>query len=384
MSKSIYFFHPSSELYGSDKILTYIVKCYPNYEKTIILKNRGPLIDLLAKECPDVKVEIISSLPIIAKKNLKPKGIISFLISLFKFKTALKRIYKQDPYIIYLNTLATIPILFYYRKQIKIIHVHEILSNTIFFNKIVNLIALKYADTIICVSNAVLRNLETAKPKYKEKLKLVRNGINFSKPDELNSGFNFKIDVNKINFALIGRIKPSHKGQKLLLNAISKLPISILQQSHFYFIGSPVQGQEYMLNDVKKTISELRLQDFITIIPFVKEIERVYQKIDVVTVPSTVEDSLPTTVLEGMFFSKPIIGTRIGGIPEMIEDEVSGFITNRDDAEDLSKKIMIFINNPSEIKRMGENGRKLFINNFSEESFYQRYNNVINNILSKE
>lgn len=379
MDKSIIFFHPSSELYGADKILTYIVKCYPDYKKTVILKGQGPLIDLLLEECPDVTIDIIPTLPVIAKKNLKPKGIINFFFSLFTFKKSIRYLYKESPSIIYLNTLATIPVLFYFRNQTKIVHVHEILSNNSILNKIINKTALKYANFIICVSNAVLQNLELSKSQYKNKLKLVQNGINFNKIDNTTYDSIPEIDQNKINFALIGRIKPSHKGQILLLNAISKLSSSDLQQAHFFLIGSPVPDQEYMLDEVIATIKKLNIQNYVTILPFVKEVENIYQKIDVVVVPSTFDDPFPTTVLEGMFFSKPIIGTRVGGIPEMIENEVSGFITNRDDAEDLSKKIMILINNPSEIKRMGENGRLRFSQNFSEKSFYERYNNVIKN-----
>lgn len=383
MNKSIIFFHPSSELYGADKILTYIMKCYPDYKKTVILKSQGPLIDLLLKEFTDVKIEIIPTLPVIAKKNLKVKGIISFLFSLLIFKKSIRHLYKENPSIIYLNTLATIPVLFYFKNRKKVIHVHEILSNNNLLNKTINKVALKHADHIICVSNAVLHNFKLNNTKFNDKLQLVQNGINFNKIENTTKDFIPEIDRNKINFALIGRIKPSHKGQLLLLKAISMLPYEYVSKSHFYLIGSPVPGQEYMLDDVVEEITKLCLQNHVTIISFIKDIENIYKEMDVIIVPSTFDDPFPTTVLEGMFFSKPIIGTRVGGIPEMIDDRISGFITNRDDSEDLSKKIIFFIDNPSEIKRMGENGRLRFNNNFSEESFYDKYSKIIKNIIEK-
>ena len=75
------------------------------------------------------------------------------------------------------------------------------------------------------------------------------------------------------------------------------------QKTHFYFIGSCVEGEEFMLDDINYNIKKQNLSNIITIVPFIKNIEKAYNSIDVVLVPSLVDDSFPTTVLEGMFFS---------------------------------------------------------------------------------
>ena len=92
--------------------------------------------------------------------------------------------------------------------------------------------------------------------------------------------------------------------------------------------------------------------------------------------PSLVDDSFPTTVLEGMFFSKPVIGTRVGGIPEMIIDKQTGFISDRGDSEDLKENIKKIIANPELIEKMGAEGKKRFETNFTEELFYKRLQSV--------
>ena len=50
--KKIVFFHPSSELYGADKILIYVMRNYTDYERVLILRSYGPLVDLVKDELP--------------------------------------------------------------------------------------------------------------------------------------------------------------------------------------------------------------------------------------------------------------------------------------------------------------------------------------------
>lgn len=377
--KKIVFFHPSSELYGADKILINVMKNYVDYDRVLILRSNGPLIALVQKELPDVEIRIIPSMPIIAKKNLMFTGIFKFLLSLFTFPSKIKDIRKESTDIVYLNTLAVLPMLFYFSSKVKkAIHVHEILKNDNLLHRIINKIALIKSDILICVSKAVKENMKFVSTSNKNKLKLINNGISFNNN---NNNLTFNINKTKTNFALIGRIKPSHKGQNLLIESISKLNKKILESAHFYFVGSTVTGQEYMLDEVKKYIHSLNLDKVITIIPFVENIQLVYKNIDVVIVPSVFDDPFPTTVLEGMFFSKPVIGTNVGGIPEMIENNKTGFVTKRDCASELSEKIIFFVKNKHKIVEYGKNGRARFLANFSKESFDVRYREMIKKYL---
>lgn len=377
MQKTILFFHPSSELYGADKILIYIIRNFKEYNKVVYLPQLGPLCELISQEFPDVDIRILKKYPIIAKKNFNPLGFLKFLYSLIIFPFYTK-ISEDD--IIYLNTLAVAPILLFGSNNKKIIHVHEILKNDSKIQKMINRFAIKKADLIISVSKAVEKNMVESGSKYVEKIVTINNGISFNSNIENKI---FETNEDKINIALIGRIKPSHKGQILLIEAINKLSEDELKKCHFYFVGSTVVGQEYMLEQVENKIKEYNLQLKITIIPFVKEIEMIYKAVDIIVVPSVFDDPFPTTVLEGMFFSKPVIGTNVGGISEMIDNGVTGYITPREDYVALSEKMKFLLNNPTYIQKMGEKGKIRFNKLFSEESFNKRFIQLIEPFLSK-
>ena len=380
--KKILIVHPSSDLYGSDKILINILKNMHNINYTLIIPKNGPLIDILKKEFPNIQLFIYRQLPIIARKNFGIIGIFNFIISMIKFKIFLKKKNLTNPDILYCNTLATTPISLFFHKTYKIIHVHEILNNKSIIHKIINKTATKLYQQIICVSQAVNNNLkEVASFSEKNKLITIHNGISF-KDSKLITTQNFEVDKSKINFALIGRIKPEQKGQILFINAIAQLPKNLLDKAHFYLIGSTVQGQEYMLDEVQKTIQHLKLENTIEIIPFIKNIETVYKAIDVSVVPSLIEDSFPTTVLESMYFGKPVIGTKIGGIPEMIINDVTGFTFPVNDTIKLTKYITFFIQNPQQISIMGAEGKNTYQNKFSIEIFNQKFTKLLYNLIN--
>lgn len=378
--KSIVFFHPSSELYGADKILVYIMKDFPGYRKKLVLLEDGPLVKLVKEEIPDVEVSIEPTMPKMAKMYLKGTGIFRFIINLFRFNKVVKEIKKSNPDIVYINTLALGCVLYYFSnaKYKKIVHVHEILKNDSFMHRIINKMALKKADALICVSDAVRSNLQELG--YSNKLRTVYNGITFS---EKNTKDEFSVDRSKMNFALIGRIKPQNKGQILLLEAFGKLDKKLIEKCHLYIIGSPVPSQEYMLKEVEDKISELHLESIVSIVPFINNIECVYKAMDVICVPSVFDDPFPTTVLEAMFWSRPVIGTNTGGIPEMIDDNVTGFVCKRNDAVDLKDKIEYCLSNPDKIECMGQAGRKRFEEHFTQKAFDGRFVKNINEILSK-
>lgn len=380
--KKVLIVHPSSDLYGSDKILINILKNMNNINYTLIIPQNGPLIDILKKEFPNIKLYIYGQLPIIARKNFGIIGIFNFIISMINFSFFLKKNNLSNPDILYCNTLATTPISIFFHNTYKIIHVHEILNNRSIIHKIINKTAIKLYQKVICVSQAVSNNLKkVASANQKNKIITLHNGISF-RESKLDTTQKFKVNEEKINFALIGRIKPEQKGQILFINSIAQLPKNLLDKAHFYLIGSTVKGQEYMLEEVKKTIQSLNLEHCIEIVPFIKNIETVYKSIDVSVVPSLIEDSFPTTVLESMYFSKPVIGTEIGGIPEMIINNVTGFTFPVNDSIKLAQYITFFIQNPEQIPIMGAEGRKNFQNKFTIEIFNEKYTKMLHNLIN--
>lgn len=85
--------------------------------------------------------------------------------------------------------------------------------------------------------------------------------------------------------------------------------------------------------------------------------------------------------LEAMQFGLPIISTYEGAIPEIIDDNETGFLVKQRDSDDLAEKIQHLISNKKERIEMGLKARHKFLNNYEISIFYNRINDIFNDII---
>ncbi|KVW97032.1 glycosyltransferase family 4 protein [Thiobacillus denitrificans] len=92
-------------------------------------------------------------------------------------------------------------------------------------------------------------------------------------------------------------------------------------------------------------------------IGYVKAVENVYHTADIVVVPSRWQEPLGLINLEAGACRKPVVATRVGGIPEVVEDGVNGYLVEPEDVDGLTARVADLIADPSLRARMGEAGR---------------------------
>ena len=133
--------------------------------------------------------------------------------------------------------------------------------------------------------------------------------------------------------------------------------------------GDPFPGYEWIREKIRKKIKEEGLTNYITDLGYQKDNQNFFKAVDILVVPSTLPDPLPTVVLEAMSFAKPVVGTALGGITEMINEGVTGFLIHPDDAKDSADIIEKLIDDPSLRQRMGATGYEVLRTRFSPERY---------------
>lgn len=106
-----------------------------------------------------------------------------------------------------------------------------------------------------------------------------------------------------------------------------------------------------------------------------------YSNCDIFIAPSRFE-SFGLIFLEAMIFSKPVIGTNIGGIPEVVENGVSGILIENENSEDLKNALIKLIENKNIRESMGKNGRRIYEEKFTAEIMANKFIDYYKNILS--
>jgi len=130
----------------------------------------------------------------------------------------------------------------------------------------------------------------------------------------------------------------------------------------FVLVGDGAYREQYM-----KDAAAMGIEDRVTWTGMVEDPfgEGVFNAADVVCQLSQWEELFGWMIAEGMAHGKPIVATRVGGIPELVSDGVSGFLVQRNDSVDAAEKLMRLVQDSELRREMGDAGRKLVAKEFN-------------------
>jgi len=102
-----------------------------------------------------------------------------------------------------------------------------------------------------------------------------------------------------------------------------------------------------------------------------------------VVVPSEWYENCSMSVLEAMAYKKPVLGAKIGGIPEQIRDGVDGYLFTAGDAQDLADKMDKLMETPTLAKELGENARQRLIEKYSLQTHQKEIIKIYHSLIAK-
>ena len=139
---------------------------------------------------------------------------------------------------------------------------------------------------------------------------------------------------------------------------------------------------------LRARIAQLGLEGRVMWTGFIKDRALIYEGIDICVVPSRSEDPLPTTAIEAAFCALPVVATNAGGLPEIVEDGVTGFLVPVGAPNRLAKAIGKLVADPALRRRMGEQGRiragQLFLEQRFVEDFCRLLGKIAYPVASQE
>jgi len=196
-------------------------------------------------------------------------------------------------------------------------------------------------DMIIAPSEFVLEKLNSKG--------LFRNSCMMKLPlglELLDKNVEKKYDV--INILYIGSLS-KHKGLHILIDAFKNLKHDNIV---LHIVGKGVDAN--LFENMASADGRIIFHGFIPD----DKLNQLFKDVNITIVPSIWYDNSPMVIYESLSHGIPVIGSNIGGIPELIEDNYNGMLFEAGNIWELSNKISYLVDNQLELKRLAKNAIK--------------------------
>lgn len=148
----------------------------------------------------------------------------------------------------------------------------------------------------------------------------------------------------------------------------------------FMLVG---EGDDLLLEKLKESVQKEGLEKRFIFTGIRNDIPSVLADIDIFCLP-THQEGLGTAILEAMAMNKPVVATRVGGIPDSVVEGDTGYLVRPGDRESLGRKISELLDNPQKAQEMGQAGRLQVEGEFALQVMAQKTEELYKQLLKKE
>jgi glycosyltransferase involved in cell wall biosynthesis len=144
-----------------------------------------------------------------------------------------------------------------------------------------------------------------------------------------------------------------------------------------------VGGGEFE-EQLRAQVAELGLEDSVTFAGVRADMPAVYRAADVVLLPSTYGENLPTVLIEAGGCGRPVVATRVGGIPDIVAEGETGLLVPPSDPEALAAAVGSLLGDDQKRKKFGAAAAERARNEFSSEVWVNRLRSVYEEALGSK
>lgn len=206
--------------------------------------------------------------------------------------------------------------------------------------------------------------------------KFIEDGVNENKIKAIHNSIimgDYNVKVEDEGYALyFGRLS-KEKGILNLINAFKKC-----KKGTLYIAG---EGPEK--DTIENIIKENKLEKRVKLLGFLnkEEMTEVTRKCKFVVVPSIWYENCPYSVLETLAIGKPVIGSNMGGIPELVSDNENGYIY--DTIEELTEKMNMLFSDEEIVKKFSKKSKELAKEKYDREVYYSELKNIYDKVVEE-
>ncbi|MDD2922522.1 MAG: glycosyltransferase [Anaerolineales bacterium] len=188
------------------------------------------------------------------------------------------------------------------------------------------------------------------------KISLLPNCVEISADAEPMELSQFGVPENGALIGLVGNLRKK-KNHFMFIEGMERV-LSKHPNAYGIIVGQPIPDEMEYHQELKTKLSDSKLAKRVFLTGFRDDVPALMRQMTIFCMTSDYEGT-PNAILEAMAAAKPVIATRVGGIPNMVEDGVSGFLVEAGDANSLANAINKLLLDPALAEAMGQAGREI-------------------------
>lgn len=388
----VLFFDHTAELGGGEIALADLIRHLDRgrVESIVVLGSPGPLEERI-KEFATVRVMPIDSAVVGARKDALGLATVFQLAAAraaIRYVFRLRRLLNElDIEVLHTNSLKAFVLggIAGRLQGVKVIwHVRDRIADDYLPHRVVwvmRRLAKILPHFVIANSRATL---ETVQLKGKPRATVIGSGVDLSKfspsrasamsPDEPSRA------RSKI-VGLVGRICP-WKGQHIFIEAAALVHVR-WPDVRFQIIGAALFREHDYDLELRRTVEEQRLERVVEFTGFQSDVASAISGLDILVHASTVGEPFGQVIVQGMACELPVIATNGGGVPEIVQDGVTGLLVPMGNAPAMADAICRLLEDTSSARNMGVQGRKRAVEHFTIERSTQKLMDVCERVIGR-
>ena len=246
--------------------------------------------------------------------------------------------------------------------------------------KIANRTLSRVTDRIVAVSESIKEDIIKYDKIEPSRVIVIHNGVDISKFNPEGKFHDirkeFVIAGSDVVMGFVGRLVPA-KGLEYLIDAFSLL------EKEMKNIKLLIVGQGSLLDGLRNRAQKYGINGSVIFTGKRHDIPDIVSGIDIFVMPSLAE-GLPNSLLEAMAMCKPIIATSVGGIPEIIKNEINGLLVPPKNAESLVTAIKTLLTNRHLAAKIGQKARNYVEKNLSIQVTARKWESLYISLLKEK
>jgi glycosyltransferase involved in cell wall biosynthesis len=144
-----------------------------------------------------------------------------------------------------------------------------------------------------------------------------------------------------------------------------------------------IVGEGYLYNELLRMVDGNGLRESVLFTGFQMDVSEIIATFDVAVLPSFFE-GMGRVILEAMAMEKPVVASRVGGIPDLIDQGTNGLLVRPGDARELADALEKVLTDKGLARKLGRQGRKRMKNQFSADIMVQSIERLYRELLARK